>query len=312
MTSIGQEAFSGCGALNAVRFQGSAPQFTFDAQYGRPDTFKAVNATVYYPQNDTAWTEEVRQQYGGTLTWAAYGAEEPAPENPAPEDPAPDTAGKTVEELVSAIESDPTDGSAAEALVEKYKNHPQSVVSADATAAMRAVLETLGKWVEAVLPADAPASAHAEAWQEANRPALQIIDLTVSATENRIEITAEYSDKQQSSLGAYLIVHVPQEFDTSLTYLWHSGNQSGHAGAVKDGSGTTFSFFAPHFSTYTIEAVSKTPAPTPEAPAAPAPASPILKTTGADVNTGIVPVLALAGVLTLGCAVAVKKRIRNQ
>ena len=33
--------------------------------------FTRVTATVFYPENDASWTEEVRQDYGGTITWEA-------------------------------------------------------------------------------------------------------------------------------------------------------------------------------------------------------------------------------------------------
>ena len=61
---MGEEAFGGCENLTAITFDGSAPQFGEDVFYN-------VTATAYYPANDSSWTNEVRQNYGGTLTWVA-------------------------------------------------------------------------------------------------------------------------------------------------------------------------------------------------------------------------------------------------
>ena len=69
VNGIQTRAFSGCSGLTEITFKGLAPDFGEDA-------FSGVTATVYYPGNDSSWTEEVRQDYGGTLTWISYVAEE--------------------------------------------------------------------------------------------------------------------------------------------------------------------------------------------------------------------------------------------
>ena len=66
--NIGMEAFSGCNNLTKITFNGFAPEF-------ESDCFNNVTADAYYPENDSSWTEEVRQDYGGTLTWKTYSAE---------------------------------------------------------------------------------------------------------------------------------------------------------------------------------------------------------------------------------------------
>ena len=66
LTHIGAKAFSGCTGLMTIAFQGDAPVFEGSAQ-----NFEGVTATVYYPRSNETWTEEVRSDYGGTLTWAA-------------------------------------------------------------------------------------------------------------------------------------------------------------------------------------------------------------------------------------------------
>lgn len=61
VAKINDGAFARC-ELTKVVFAGNAP--TFGA-----DVFKAVNATVEYPGNDSSWTAAVRQNYGGVLNW---------------------------------------------------------------------------------------------------------------------------------------------------------------------------------------------------------------------------------------------------
>lgn len=58
-------AFSFCTNLTEIYFEGSAPEMF-------PDIFENVTATAYYPANDATWTDEVRQDYGGKITWKPY------------------------------------------------------------------------------------------------------------------------------------------------------------------------------------------------------------------------------------------------
>ena len=58
-------AFFECDDLKEVIFTGSAPQFD-------EETFGHVTATAYYPSDNDTWTEEVKQNYGGTITWMPY------------------------------------------------------------------------------------------------------------------------------------------------------------------------------------------------------------------------------------------------
>ena len=56
--------FYGCTALKQISFMGSAPSFG--------DTpFYNVTATASYPEGDVTWTEDVMQDYGGTITWVS-------------------------------------------------------------------------------------------------------------------------------------------------------------------------------------------------------------------------------------------------
>ena len=66
VTSIGSMAFGACNCLTELRFEGVAPAINGNA-------FSGVTATAYYPSNDPSWTEEVRQDYGGHITWVPYG-----------------------------------------------------------------------------------------------------------------------------------------------------------------------------------------------------------------------------------------------
>ena len=54
-----------CPALEEVRFTGDAPIIMEDA-------FKVTTVTAYYPACNPSWTEEVRQNYEGTITWIPY------------------------------------------------------------------------------------------------------------------------------------------------------------------------------------------------------------------------------------------------
>lgn len=65
ITHIGALAFSGCRSLSEIRFKGSAPEIGTYA-------FDSVTADVYYPADDSSWTDEVRQSYRGTLTWLPW------------------------------------------------------------------------------------------------------------------------------------------------------------------------------------------------------------------------------------------------
>ena len=60
---VGSYAFGHCYNLQRITFTGNAPSFGDHGFYG-------VTATAYYPANNTTWTEEVRQDYGGKITWA--------------------------------------------------------------------------------------------------------------------------------------------------------------------------------------------------------------------------------------------------
>jgi hypothetical protein len=62
VSSIGKEIFLGSTNFHEISFMGNAPAFD-------PQTFYNVAATAFYPMDNTTWTEDVRQNYGGTITW---------------------------------------------------------------------------------------------------------------------------------------------------------------------------------------------------------------------------------------------------
>ncbi len=53
--------------LETIYFTGNAVNFNEGA-------FEGVEATAYYPRNDPTWTEEVRQDYDGKITWVEWDA----------------------------------------------------------------------------------------------------------------------------------------------------------------------------------------------------------------------------------------------
>ena len=77
VTTIAEKSFCNAGSLESITFEGHAPTFgsTQSCQtFGNEEIFYGVTATAYYPGNDTTWTEEVRQDYGGTITWTPVGS----------------------------------------------------------------------------------------------------------------------------------------------------------------------------------------------------------------------------------------------
>lgn len=70
VTSIGDSAFSGCSSLTSIIFEGDAPSFGSDCFYRYIETI----TTAYYPAGNETWTEDVMQDYGGTITWVPYEA----------------------------------------------------------------------------------------------------------------------------------------------------------------------------------------------------------------------------------------------
>lgn len=65
LTSIGNQVFDGCKNLQGIYFSGNVPSFSESCFYN-------VTTTVYYPASNTTWTEDVRSDYGGTITWTTY------------------------------------------------------------------------------------------------------------------------------------------------------------------------------------------------------------------------------------------------
>ena len=64
VTSIRDGAFWDCTSLSTIIFAGSAPAFG-------TKVFHNVTTTAYYPAGDPTWTEDVMQDYDGTITWVS-------------------------------------------------------------------------------------------------------------------------------------------------------------------------------------------------------------------------------------------------
>ena len=60
-----EECFIDCPNLSAIAFRSNAPYFC-------ETTFQDTTLTAYYPADNATWTEEVRQNYGGNITWIPY------------------------------------------------------------------------------------------------------------------------------------------------------------------------------------------------------------------------------------------------
>ncbi len=63
--TIGDYCFSGSTGLNTVIFEGDAPAIGTGA-------FNKVVATAFYPQDNSTWTDSVKKNYGGQLTWEVF------------------------------------------------------------------------------------------------------------------------------------------------------------------------------------------------------------------------------------------------
>ena len=65
---IYNDCFGWCFALKKVHFTGDAPNI-------HSDTFCCTTTTAYYPAENPTWTEEVRKDYDGTITWIECGGQ---------------------------------------------------------------------------------------------------------------------------------------------------------------------------------------------------------------------------------------------
>ena len=69
ITYLGNGVF-GSSNVEQIYFSGDAPQF-------QKHTLSHITATAYYPADNPTWTEDVMQQYAGTVTWVPYDGEIP-------------------------------------------------------------------------------------------------------------------------------------------------------------------------------------------------------------------------------------------
>ena len=72
VTVFGRGVFMGCGSLKSIKFTGRAPLFS-------PESFIYSELDVYYPAGYSTWTEDVLQDYGGTINWIPYETDIPEP-----------------------------------------------------------------------------------------------------------------------------------------------------------------------------------------------------------------------------------------
>ena len=64
VASIGNEAFVGCESIETVTFTGNAPEIG-------ENCFENVDVTIQYPENNTTWTEKVKEDFGKEVSWVA-------------------------------------------------------------------------------------------------------------------------------------------------------------------------------------------------------------------------------------------------
>ena len=66
VTLMVESVFYGCTSLKKIVFLGDFPAYSGE---GDNYIFDGVTATAYYPADNDTWTEDVLQDYGGTITW---------------------------------------------------------------------------------------------------------------------------------------------------------------------------------------------------------------------------------------------------
>ena len=66
LTHIRQKALANCKNLTELTFPGDAPAFF-------PDAFTDTTVLAWYPADNSTWTGDVRQNYGGQITWRTEG-----------------------------------------------------------------------------------------------------------------------------------------------------------------------------------------------------------------------------------------------
>ena len=68
ITKIDGMAFAYCDSLKSITFEGYAPSLS-------DSIFVETTTSAYYPANNPTWTSDVMLDYGGNITWVAYGNE---------------------------------------------------------------------------------------------------------------------------------------------------------------------------------------------------------------------------------------------
>ena len=69
VTEIGEYAFANCAELTDIYLTGDAPSI-------KSNSFSSIISTAYYPSNNSTWTENLFQNYGGTITWMPWNPSE--------------------------------------------------------------------------------------------------------------------------------------------------------------------------------------------------------------------------------------------
>lgn len=118
VTKMGNKVFY-AGATNEIIFLGDAPTFS-------SETFSSEIMTVYYPVNNATWTEDIMQDYGGTVTWIAVD------EN--------GNAVETVSEEAATVEAEPEETVAEE--TEAEETVPEDTVEVETVPEETVTVET--------------------------------------------------------------------------------------------------------------------------------------------------------------------------
>lgn len=188
-------------------------------------------------EGETFVTEGINLFVPGTGAYTVSTEQGPAPETPA--------EAPTIPQLVEQLLKNPLDRQTAAELVERLNQDKGVPISEAITSAIADAIERVAHRAEEIpfggflVKILAPATITAR---------LEISRLTQSGAQAEIEL--QYTGGAQSPMGTMVTIRLKDPLDTGRRYCWQCDGQTGVVRLSADGREVTF--FAPHFSSYTI------------------------------------------------------------
>lgn len=210
-------------------------------------------------------------------------------------------------EIAAAIEkvaANPKDYAAARSLYEMLKDQPSS--DGPVYSAMKGAIEAAPNAKTNFTDLDDKVFGAYSTLSVRHVSGSDVNTVLTNTGNNTLKLEANFGDGNgySSELGAVVQITLHSGLlSRDCAYMWvNDAGQTGPVEFMQESYVDVLEFYAPHFSTYTIQPV----------PSAPAPAAPILARTDSDLNMTAALLAALALVLTAGCAVVLKKRALNK